>query len=139
MSKAKLDVPKLAASYRRLVLWFGVQFVITIVGSLASFMTGENLLGVLISFAYFICIMITIVALAIYAYRTAAARGSRVPFLWAVALFIPLVNAITLLVLSAKATNACRKAGIPVGFFGPKIGTKAALSQRKKKKSGVRP
>jgi hypothetical protein len=134
MGKAKLDVPKLASSYRRLVLWFGVQLVITIVGSFASFMTGETLLGVLISLAYLICIVGTIVALAIYAYRTAASLGSRVPFLWVVAMFIPLINAITLLVLSAKATRACRKAGIPVGFFGPKVAAKATLSQHKKKK-----
>ena len=138
MGKAKLDVPKLAASYRRLVLWFGVQLVIAIL-ELANVMAGETLLGLVILLVRFIGVVVTIIALVIYAYRTAAALGSQVPFLWAVAMFIPLVNAITLLVLSAKATNACRKAGIPVGFFGPKVGTKATLSQRKKKKSGVSP
>jgi hypothetical protein len=61
------------------------------------------------------------IAVAIYAYRTALALGSRAAWVWAIALLVPCVNLITLLILSAKATRVCRRHGIPVGFFGPRI------------------
>ena len=139
MGIAKRDVPKLAASYRRLVLWFGVQLVIAILGEIASAIVSETtLLGVVIVLARSIGLLVTIVALVIYAYRTAAVLGSPVPFLWSAAMLIPLINAITLLVLSAKSTNACRAAGIPVGLFGPKVDAKVAPSRQKRKKSSVR-
>jgi len=55
-----------------------------------------------------------------FSYRTSAALGSNVPVVWSIAMLIPLLDAITLLVLSAKSTNVSREAGVAVGFFGPK-------------------
>lgn len=108
------DVAKLARAYRNLVLWFGVQLVMTM-GNQAF--AEVPLVGALAG----LVILATLVALTIYAYRTASALGASVPILWAVAMFLPCVNAITLLVLSSKATAACRERGIEVGFLGPKI------------------
>jgi uncharacterized membrane protein len=134
MGITKRNVSKLIAAYRRLVFWFGIQILIAIIGAFANFITGDTMLGFVITFARTICIVVTLVALAVYAYRTAVALELHVASLWAAAMFIPLLNAVILLVLSTKATNACRQAGIPVGFFGPRFKAKITLSRRKKKK-----
>lgn len=126
MKQAQLDVPKLAVSYRRLVLWFGVQLVISIAGMVGGAVLGDTALGALFAVVYLLCMLVTIGALMYYAYRAAAALGSRLAILWAIAMLIPFLNAITLLVLSSRATKACRKAGIPVGLLGPKLGSLAA-------------
>jgi hypothetical protein len=117
MTERKLDVPGLAASYRRLVLWFGVQLVLGPGLMIFVGVVGESpLLGLV----QFVVGLVVLGALAFYAYRTAVALGSRVGGVWAVAMFVPLLNVLTLLVLSSRATKACRAAGIKVGFFGPK-------------------
>jgi len=108
------DVNKLARAYRNLVLWFGLQLVMT-VGNQAF---GNNRI---VAGLAGLVVLATLVALTIYAYRTASALGGSVPILWAVAMFVPCLNIITLLVLSSKATAACRERGIAVGFLGPKI------------------
>ena len=41
------------------------------------------------------------------------------PVLWAIAMFLPCINVISLLVLSAKAQAWCKQHGVKVGFFGP--------------------
>lgn len=115
------DIPKLAVAYRWLVVWFGIQLVIFVGGSMIAVVLGESALGALFALVRLAVGLATVVALAIYAYRTATALGSNVGFLWAIAMLIPLLNAITLLVLSARSTKACREAGVPVGFFGPKL------------------
>lgn len=108
------DAAKLARAYRSLVMWFGVQLVVT-VGNPAL---GDS--GLVRGIAGLVTVA-TLVALTLYSYRTAAALGASVPVLWAIAMFVPCVNIITLLVLSSKATAACRERGIAVGFLGPKI------------------
>ncbi len=120
MTEPGLDVPKLAASYRKLVLWFGAQLALALLGMVAIAITGPTVLGAAIAVVRLVGLLATVCALGIYAFRTAAALGSRVGFLWGLAMLVPLVNAITLLVLSSKATSACRGAGVPVGFLGPK-------------------
>ena len=120
MAEAALDVAKLTVSYRRLVLWFGAQLALGILGAVAVVVAGRSALGVTIAVVRVVGILVTICALGIYSYRTAAALGSRVGLLWGFAMLVPLVNVITLLVLSSKATKACRAAGVPVGFLGPK-------------------
>jgi hypothetical protein len=118
----EVDMARLAVSYRWLVLWVGVQYVIIFVGAFAITLARGNAETVLaIALARVLGILVSIVALAIYAYRTASALGSRVGVLWAVAMVIPFWNVITILVLSSRATKACRAAGVPVGFFGPKL------------------
>ena len=109
------DVAKLARAYRSLVMWFGVQLAMTITNSV--FGNGNRA----VAGGAGLVILVTLVALTIYAYRTASALGSSVPVLWAVAMFVPCINVLTLLVLSSKATAACRERGIAVGFLGPKL------------------
>jgi hypothetical protein len=109
--RASLNVANLAKNYRALVLGVGVQILFT-----ALSRTQPDL-------ALFVLpvLLVTIGALTYYAYQTAKALGADIPVLWAVAMFIPCVNVITLLVLSSKAQAVCRANGIPVGFFGPKV------------------
>jgi hypothetical protein len=104
---------QVAASYRQLVLWVGGQIVV----SLGALIFGRGLLSLLLAVA----LLVTIIALSIYAYRTADALGSSAAPLWAVAMLVPCINIITLLVLSSKATEVCRANGIPVGFLGPRV------------------
>ncbi len=115
------DIPKLAVAYKWLVLWFGIQLVVTIGGGIISVVLGEGALGVVFALLQLAVLLVTIGALVIYAYRTASALGSNVAFLLAIAMLVPLLNAITLLVLSARSTKTCREAGVAVGFFGPKL------------------
>lgn len=121
MNGAAIDVSALALSYRRLVLWFGAQLVIYMVGRTAAGMVGETLVGAILALLYLIGTFAAVGALAYYAYRTEAALGSRVSVLWALAMLVPLANAITLVFLSSKATTPCRAQGIPVGLLGPKL------------------
>lgn len=115
------DIPRLAVAYRWLVLWFGIQLVITIGGNIVMIALGDSPLAGLFALFNLAAILVTIGALVFYAHRTSSALGSNVPLLWSIAMLIPLVNAITLLVLSARSTKACREAGVAVGFFGPKL------------------
>ena len=116
-----IDVPKLASSYRRLVLWFGGQLVVGCGGNLLSPLVYASSGGVDPWPLFTLVSLCTLAALSYYGGRTAAALGSTVPWLWGAAMFVPCANAITLLVLSHRATVACRANGIPVGFFGPRI------------------
>lgn len=120
MEMSHLDVSKLALAYRRLVLWFGAGLVIVFFFWVPAKWAGEGMLGSALALIL-IGVLVRLGALMYYAYRTAVALGSEVPILWPVAILIPLLSPITLLVLSARATQACRQAGVPVGFFGPKV------------------
>ncbi len=104
------DISKLASSYRQLVLWVGMQLLLSV-----------GLLLNVVPLLLFPALIVTVVAIAVYAARTAAALGSSAASLWAVAMLIPLINVITLLVLSSKATQTCRANGIAVGLLGPRI------------------
>jgi hypothetical protein len=110
-----LDVSELATAYRRLVLWFGGQLIVflgLVLGAESMRLVGSVALGAMG------------VVLAYYAYRTAKALGSGVAWLWALAMFVSVINMVTILTLSVKATRACRAHGVPVGLFGPKrVGT----------------
>jgi hypothetical protein len=108
---ATTNISSLALSYRRLVLWVGVQLVVSITLILFS-----SLSVILVP-----ALLATIIALALYAFRTAEAIGSSTAPLWSIAMLIPCVNGITLLVLSSKATAVCRANGVPVGFLGPRL------------------
>ncbi len=129
MQSSTLDVPKLAIAYRRLVLWFGGQLVIAVFGPVLSLVAGETPLGTMIALLGLLGWLVTVCALTYYAFRTASALGSLVAIVWAIAMFVPYINAITLLVLSSKATKACREAGVPVGFLGPQVSDSVPESQ----------
>ncbi len=115
-----IDVVRLAHSYRRLVLWFGAQLVISMALPAMVAIFGEPALPTL-ALIRLVGMIITIAALALYAYRTAQALGEAGPVGWGALMVVPCLNALTLLLLSSKATKACRAAGIPVGFFGPRL------------------
>lgn len=118
----RIDVPGLGHAYKWLVMWFGIQLLATVAGMILTPVfrnssTGAGLLAVYSP----IGVLVAIGAMAYYAFRTAQALRSRVPLLWALALVVPLVNVLSLLALSQKATRACRANGVAVGFLGPKL------------------
>jgi hypothetical protein len=138
MNEKPPDIPRLAIAYRRLVLWFGAQLFVNLASVLLQFaapggavgsqakplmvpLTLATISSSATATALAICTLVIFVALAFYAYRTADALGSRAPFVWAVAMVVPLVNIIGLLVLSSRAATLCQANGIPVGLFGPKL------------------
>ena len=111
----------LVQAYRALVRWVGVQLLLTFGGAVAiGAMTGSPL-AVALAWVRFALLLVTVVPLVIYAYRTSVALGSKAGVVWGLAMLFPLINLITLLILSSRATRACQAAGIPVGFFGPKV------------------
>jgi len=120
MTAAGFDAAKLATAYRRLVMWCGAQLAILLLGGLAIVLAGPGKLAFALALIRLWMLLVTVVALVLYAYRTADALGSGAAPVWAAAMLVPLINLITLLVLSSKATRACREAGIDVGFLGPK-------------------
>ena len=85
MDDRELDVAKLAISFKGLVLWVGVQYVIAIIGYIAMTVVAEPTLVFVISLLRLIGILVTVLALAVYSYRTAVALGSRAGVLWALA------------------------------------------------------
>ena len=119
MPPGTLDVQALAHAYRRLVLWFGVQLLL----SCGSMRFADNPRGAagLLSFLVSLGMLATVGALIYYGYRTAAALGSSVAVLWAAAMLVPCLNIVTLLALSSRATHVCRENGIPVGLLGPEV------------------
>ena len=117
--KNQIDVPSLAAAYKRLVLWFGAQLLMSPVMLVLMFMLDHGPVFFVLLVACLILSLATVVALVIYASRVALALGSNVGFLWGLALMMPYLNIVALLVLSGRAAGACRAHGIPVGFFGP--------------------
>ncbi len=120
MTSRPINVPLLAHSYRRLVLWFGAQLVLNVIAMPLNLVSTPSAGVTALSVIVLLALLALLAALAVYSYRTATALGSSVAVLWAIAMFIPCANAITLLALSSTATRTCRENGIPVGFFGPK-------------------
>jgi hypothetical protein len=115
------DIPSLAFNYRNLIVAFGTQLLLgvgsTNLGVLPLPDPSPPFVRPLVTFTH-VGIML---ALAIYAYRTARSLGWSTALVWAIAMPVPVVNLIALIILSAKATRVCRRLGIPVGFFGPRI------------------
>jgi len=114
-------ISALAGAYRRPVLWFGAQLLLTCGAMSAGALVGDSILGGLVGLGALAGTLVTIGALAYYGYRTAGALGSRLGWLWGLAMFVPYANVITLLLLSSRATRACAAHGVPVGLLGPKI------------------
>ena len=121
MSSRALDAAALAHAYRFLVVWFGVQLLISAASAMVQIAALGGALAIILSLLISGAMVATFIALVYYGYRTAAALGSSVAWLWAVAMVIPCLNVITLLALSSNATSACRANGIEVGLLGPKV------------------
>jgi hypothetical protein len=119
------DARAVGSLYRRLVVLIGVQLIVGVAVRLIEReqpSTGEALIGLLGSLVALVIVGFVVVT----AYRLMKHLGSKVPVLWALAMFIPLLNIIFLLVISSKAQAWCRTRGIRVGFLGP---TKESLDQ----------
>ena len=110
MGQADFDVHAVARNYRSLVGVFGLQLVLGLFSRL-------NVANSLV----LIAIIATSIGLAYYAYRTAEALGGKSPALWAIAMFVPCINILSLLALSAESTRVCRAHGIKVGLLGPEM------------------
>jgi hypothetical protein len=114
------NIRDLAVAYRGLVLWFGAQLVLNCgAGGLNA--AEPTPMAALLGLVLLAGMLATIGALGYYGYRTALALGSGTPWAWGLAMFIPCANAITLLILSHRATRACNAKGVPVGLLGPKM------------------
>lgn len=122
-SAQSVDIVALAHAYRRLVLWVGVQLVVSVVNTLVTPASAESSVGwqLALMVLTLILLLVSVGAIVVNGYKTAEALGSSLPVLWAVAMFFPCINIITLLVLSSRATKACRERGVPVGFLGPDL------------------
>ena len=122
MTERPVDVPALRIAYRRLVLWFGAQLLLNAnAGPVVLRAAPRPSLAIsLLTGILGLATLATIVALAYYGFRTATALGSPAPWLWALAMFVPCLNVMSLLALSSKATQACAARGIPVGLLGPR-------------------
>lgn len=116
-----LDVSALARAYRRLVLWFGAGLILVFAQLGLHSIPGEEFVRTLQELVEIVGVVAISLALAYYGYRTAQTLGSTVAWVWGLAMLLPLLNLVTLLALSSKATRACRANGVPVGFFGPKL------------------
>ena len=122
----EIEVENLATAYRRLVLWFGAQLIVSFGRPILSLIPeGGTRTG--LSFGLAAGALVTVGALAYYGYSTARALGSTVGWLWGLAMFVPCANVITLLALSWSATRTCRANGIPVGFFGPRMAADGSM------------
>jgi hypothetical protein len=116
------EAEAIAKLYRRLVLAVGGQLLLSLIANLRSTRPGsggEDVLTGLLAIVILIALIVTEVVIVGTAYKLARRLGSGTPVLWAVAMFIPCINILTLLALSSKATSWCRRHGIKVGFFGP--------------------
>lgn len=108
-----------ALRYRRLVLLVGVQLLTQIPRLIVDEPPSDAqaivaLMSVVVGF-------ITGIVAAVTAYQLAKSLNPKLPALWAVGMFVPLVNILVLLSISSKAQAWCKDRGIPVGFFGPKV------------------
>jgi hypothetical protein len=56
-----------------------------------------------------------------FIYKLASALKSKVPILWVLGMFLPLLSLILLLILSQGATRAIQAAGFKVGLMGAKV------------------
>jgi len=110
------EAEAIAKLYRRLVLLVGAQLLLGVLANMLSLM--RAVAGLLALLALPVTIGISIF-IAVPAYKLSGRLQAGLPILWAIALFIPCVNILTLLALSSKATTWCRRHGIKVGFFGP--------------------
>ncbi|HET7500044.1 MAG TPA: hypothetical protein VFK02_03550 [Kofleriaceae bacterium] len=103
---------ELARAFRTLIALVGIAWVCLAIGGSAARenpIAGLSTLGALgVGFM-----------VAVYGHRVATLLELPVPPLWAVGLFIPILNLILLLALSRSATTACRRKGVRVGLFGP--------------------
>jgi len=105
-----------ATQYRSLVLLVGAQLVPGIVIQMLA--ASGSLVAALVAFVLGLACLGLALAMAVTVYRLMGVLGGA-PALWAVGMFMPLLNIVLLLVISAQAQSWCKQRGIQVGFLGP--------------------
>jgi hypothetical protein len=104
-----------ATQYRTLVLLVGAQLVLGI--ALQVFGAGSSAATTIVIVLALLGLGLSVV-MAVTVHRLMGVLGG-VPALWALGMFVPLLNIVLLLVVSAQSQAWCRKRGIQVGFLGP--------------------
>jgi hypothetical protein len=117
----------LATTYKRMVVLVGVEWLLFASlrqrGAPAtraddpSFMLGQDAVDVVGG----IGLLVAAYVLAVIGYRLAKILCLGAPFVWAIGMFVPLINLIVLLTLSRKSQAVCRSHGVRVGLFGPNL------------------
>jgi hypothetical protein len=107
-----------ARYYRRLILLVAAEIVVCwlmkepVLNGTSSIQTIALILMLLVVLGFAIPMAVTV-------YPLMSELDEGVPALWSIAMFLPIVNLVTLLVISSKSQAWCRKRRIYVGLFGP--------------------
>ena len=108
-----------ALRYRRLVLLVGVQLVSQLPRLFVEDPPSD--LQMIVVLVGMVSGFVASIVAAVTAYQLSRDLNSGMPILWAIGMFVPLINILLLLAISSRAQNWCKERGIPVGFLGPKI------------------
>jgi hypothetical protein len=108
----------IARLYRRLVLLVGLQILLAVARVPLLVAAPPGLLG-LVAVAVGVVVLGASLILSVTAYQLAGQMGLGSPLAWAVAMFLPCINILSLLVLSSKAQAWCKQNDIQVGLLGP--------------------
>jgi heme A synthase len=122
------DAEEIAKQYRRLVLLVGLQILIGVF-QVPSQIEPSGAVGPFAGLVGLVAIVV-VIATSVAAYKLSSRLGSGAPLAWAIAMFLPCVNVIVLLALSAKAQTWCRRYGIKVGLLGP---TKESIEELRRR------
>jgi hypothetical protein len=126
----------LATTYKRMVLLVGLEWLLIATangqrnapvthGVDPAFAMGENAAVVLAG----IGVLVVGCVLVVTGYRLAQILGLGTPIVWAIGMFVPLINLIVLLALSRKSQAVCRSHGVRVGLLGPNLDDVARIEQ----------
>ena len=118
----------IARLYRRLVLLVGVQLLFSFLR--VPLVTAVPAVAALMGAIVLLVLLGTSVGLALTAYALTEHMGTGMPVLWAIAMFLPCINIISLLVLSSKAQTWCKQHGVKVGLLGP---TKESIEELRRR------
>ena len=131
---AALQAERVAVLYRRIVLLVGGQMVAGCFGQVIAggSQRGGGALFVIVGLLVILAALLAGVMCAVTTFQLVREMGSPVPWLWALAIFVPCVSIVVLLVLSAQAQAWCKERGIQVGLLGP---TKESIERLKRESS----
>jgi hypothetical protein len=111
-------VVAVASHYRRLVLLVGAQILLG-VGMQVFSLGGPSVALTVLALVVLLAALGASIAMAVTVYRLMSLLQEGVPVLWAIAIFVPVVNLLILLVISSKAQAWCREHRVYVGLLGP--------------------
>jgi len=112
------DAEAIARLYRRLVLLVGLQLLVGFLQAPLQAATPSVGVG-LVAAVILLVLLGILVAMVVTTYKLTRLLRAGLPVLWAIAMFVPCLNLLTLLALSSRAQTWCRQYGIKVGLLGP--------------------